>query len=115
MLKKLNNSYYLSIVIIISIFLFGSFISLQRGSNLSDGDSYSLLLSFLNFLDFGTYSPSRGAYGHLIPEMVLGSVAYLFGVPISNLICFIFFFSAIFIFFITFINQNIEKCALFFY
>ena len=114
MLKKLNNSYYRSIGIIITIFLFGSFISLQRGSNLSDGDSYSLLLSFLNFLDLGTYSPSRGAYGHLIPEMALGSAAYLFGVPVSNLICFIFFFSAIFIFFITFINQNIERCALFF-
>ena len=113
MLKKLNNNYYFSVGIIFSIFLFGSYISITRGSNFSDGDSYSLLLSFLDFNDLGIYHPSRGAYGHLIPEMLLGSTAYFFGTPVSNLMSFIFFFSAIYILFITFFEKHISNFALF--
>ena len=113
MLKKLNNNYYLAVTSIILIFLFGSYISISRGSNLTDGDSYSLILSFLDLLDFGKYYPSRGAYGHLIPEMLLGSAAYFFGIPISNLISFIFFFSSIYIIFITFFEKNITNFSLF--
>ena len=113
MLKNLNKNHYFSVVLIFSIFTLGSYIAITRGANLSDGDSYSLILSFLNFLDFGTYNPSRGAYGHLIPEFLLGSTAYFFGVPISNLVCFIFFFGSIFFLFLTFIEINIENFSLF--
>ena len=113
MLKKLNKKYYFAIGLIFSMFLFGSYISLTRGSNFSDADSYSLILSFLNFIDVGLYSPSRGAYGHLIPEMLLGSTAYFFGTPISNLISFIFFFISIYILFITFFKNEIINFSLF--
>lgn len=113
MLIKLNNIKYFSLFTIIIIVLFGSYISLSRGSNLSDGDSYSLILSFLDLLDFQVYNPSRGAYGHLIPEILLGSFAYFFGTPASNLICILFFLSSIYIFFITFFDRNISNFAIF--
>ena len=113
MLKQLSKNNYLLLLLILLIFIFGSYISLSRGSNLTDGDSHSILLSFLNFLDFQTYRPSRGAYGHLIPEMFLGSIAYFFGVPVSNLVCFIFFFSSIYILFITFFKKDIFNFFLF--
>ena len=111
--KKLSNNQYFSISIVTLIFLFGSYLAISRGSNFSDGDSYTLILSFLNFLDFNTYDPSRGAYGHLIPEILLGSTAYLFGTPISNFICFLFFFSSIYILFITFFEKNFTNFATF--
>jgi len=106
MLKQLSKNNYFLLLLILLIFIFGSYISLSRGSNLTDGDSHSILLSFLNMLDFRTYTPSRGAYGHLIPEMFLGSIAYFFGVPLSNLVCFIFFFSSIYVLFITFFKKK---------
>ena len=83
-------------IFIFFFLVFGAFISLQRGSNFSDGDSHDVILSFLNFIDFGTYSPSRGAYGHLIPEFIIGFFAYYFGTPISNLVCFLFFFCSLY-------------------
>lgn len=81
------------------IFLFlciGFYISIQRGSNFSDGDAHDVILSFLNFIDYGIYKPSRAAYGHLVPEFIIGFFAYNFGTPISNLVCFLFFFSAVY-------------------
>ena len=90
MFKKLSNNQYYPISIIILVFLFGSYVAISRGSNFSDGDSYTLILSFLNFLDFNTYDPSRGAYGHLIPEMLLGFTAYFLGTPVSNFISYLF-------------------------
>ena len=75
------------------VFLFlcvGLYVSINRGSNFSDGDSHDVILSFLSFIDFGIYKPSRGAYGHLVPEFIIGFFAYNFGTPISNAICFLF-------------------------
>jgi hypothetical protein len=113
MLKKLNINYFIPVGTVVLIFIFGSYIAITRGSNLSDGDSYSLILSFLDLKDLHIYHPSRGAYGHLIPEMLLGSTAYFFGTPISNLISFIFFFISIFVLSITFFEKNIQNFALF--
>ena len=50
MLKQLNKNNYFSLLLIVLIFLFGSYISLSRGSNLTDGDSHSLILSFFTTL-----------------------------------------------------------------
>jgi hypothetical protein len=81
-----------------AFFFFGIYLSIIRGPHFSDGDSYSIINSFLIFLDTGSYSASRGAYGHPIPEITLGFVAYNFGVSNSNILSFIlFFFSIIFI------------------
>ena len=113
MFKKLSNNQYYPISIIILVFLFGSYVAISRGSNFSDGDSYTLILSFLNFLDFNTYDPSRGAYGHLIPEMLLGFTAYFLGTPVSNFISFLFFFCSIYLLFITFFEKNFSKFSLF--
>ena len=82
------------------VFLFicvGFYVSIKRGSNFSDGDAHDVILSFLNFIDFGVYKPSRAAYGHLVPEFIIGFFAYNFGTQISNAICFLFFFVSIYI------------------
>ncbi len=88
------------------ILLFGSFIAINRGSNFSDSDSYSVLLSFLDLIDKGVYNPSRGAYGHPIPELLIGYFAYVFGTPYSNLFCFYCFFLSNIFLYKTFINKN---------
>ena len=38
-------------------FILGILLSIARGSNFSDGDSFDVKLTFLNFLDYGTYTP----------------------------------------------------------
>ena len=98
--KNHENFFVIAIVLLI-----GSFIAITRGSNFSDGDSYSVILSFLNYLDSGIYNPSRN-YGHPIPELIIGSSSYFFGTPISNLLCFLSFFFSIIIFYYTFAKKN---------
>ena len=90
---KTKNIFILSLV-----FFFGCFIAFSRGSNFSDGDSYSVILAYLNFFYEGIYTPSRGAYGHPIPELLIGFFSYYLGTPYSNIFCFsLFFFSLIFL------------------
>ena len=86
------NKNFINFCVITFVLLIGSFIAVNRGSNFSDGDSYSIILSFLKYLDLGIYEPSRN-YGHPIPELVIGSFAYFFGTPFSNLICFLCFWA----------------------
>ena len=95
-----------NLVLLFFLLLFGSYIAYDRGSNFSDGDSYSVILSFLNLIETGIYTPSRGAYGHPIPELIIGFFSYNFGTPISNLICFIFFFCSIILIFNTFFKKK---------
>ena len=81
------------------IFIFGIFIAFDRGSNFSDADAYSVILAFINYFNEGIYTPSRGAYGHPIPELLIGFFSYYFGTPISNIFFLIlFFFSIIFVY-----------------
>ena len=69
--KKIDNHFFLAL----TIFIFGIFIAYDRSSNFSDGDAYSLINSYLGFfIDGNTYSPSRGAYGHPIPEIFIGFI-----------------------------------------
>ena len=89
------------------IFSFGVYLSFLRGPHFSDGDSYSIINSFLIFLDTGVYKPSRGAYGYPIPEIILGFVAYNFGVSGSNILSFVFFYFSIF--FIAFSFKKKQK------
>ena len=72
--KKIINYFLISI-----FFIIGSIIAINRGSNFSDGDSYSVILSFLSYFENGIYSPSRGAIGHPIPEFFIGSLSNLLG------------------------------------
>ena len=90
-IKKNNLNFLVFLLICI-----GFYISIQRGSNFSDGDAHDVILSYLSFVDYGIYKPSRAAYGHLVPEFIIGYFAYNFGTPISNLVCFLFFFSAVY-------------------
>ena len=88
------------------ILLFGAIISYHRGSNFSDGDSYSVILAFLNFIDNGIYTPSRGAYGHPIPEFIIGLTSYYLGTSYSNILCFTFLFFALIFLYKTFLNNT---------
>ncbi len=95
------------------IFFLGSILAFTRASNFSDGDSYSLILAYLNFFNEGIYTPSRGAYGHPIPELLIGFFAYHFGTPFSNIFCFSMFFFSLIFFYKTFC-QSEKNIALFF-
>ena len=101
-MRKIDNNFFLSSI----LFLFGVYIAYSRGSNFSDGDSYSVINAFLNFIDESVYNPSRGAYGHPIPEFLIGFVAYNFGTKISNIFCFVLFFLSIIFFYKTFLKKN---------
>ena len=88
--KKIDNHFFLAL----TIFIFGIFIAYDRSSNFSDGDAYSLINSYLGFfIDGNTYSPSRGAYGHPIPEILIGFISFNFGTKISNIVCFFIIYS----------------------
>ena len=65
--KKIDINVFLSFILI----LFGIYVAYSRISNFSDGDSYSLIKAFLSLINEDTYSPSRGAYGHPIPEILI--------------------------------------------
>ena len=101
----LNNLEYKKYIIFL-IFLIGCIISFIQSSNFSDADAYSLINVFLDIINYGVYNPSRGAYGHPIPEIVIGFIVYNFGSPYSNIICFLLFFSSILILFITFFKKE---------
>ena len=90
--NNINNT-----LILVLLFFFGCILAFTRGSNFSDGDSYSVIMAYLNFFYEGVYTPSRGAYGHPIPELLIGFFAYYLGTPFSNMFCFsLFYFSLIF-------------------
>ena len=100
--KKIDINVFLSFILI----LFGIYVAYSRISNFSDGDSYSLIKAFLSLINEDTYSPSRGAYGHPIPEILIGSLSYFFGTKISNIFCFLLFTLSIIFFYKSFLNEN---------
>ena len=108
-MKKIETKLYISIF----LFFFGAYIAYERGSNFSDGDSYSVINAFLNFLNNEIYTPSRGAYGHPIPEVLIGFIAYNFGTRISNIFCFLLFFLSIIFFYNAFLKNNNKNVNLF--
>ncbi len=108
-MKKIDFRLFLSSF----LFFFGVYISYIRGSNFSDGDSYSLINAFLNFLNENKYTPSRGAYGHPIPELLIGFFAYNFGTRVSNIFCFILFYISIIFFYKAFLKKNDKNKNLF--
>ena len=102
MIKKISINLFLSYILI----FFGIFIAFNRGSNFADGDSYSLINAYLSLIDGSVYSPSRGAYGHPIPEFLIGIISYNFGTKISNIFCFLLFTLSIIFFYKGFLKNN---------
>jgi len=88
------------------IFTIGVILSILRGPHFSDGDAYSIINSYLIFIETGSYSPSRGAYGHPIPEFLLGFTAYNFGIIASNILSFLFFYLSIIFISISFVKKE---------
>ena len=85
---QIKKSDYFILIIILSLGIF----LLTIGIKFSDGDAYSVILAYLNYFTEGIYNPSRSAYGHPIPELLIGFISYNFGTPISNVLCLAFFF-----------------------
>lgn len=108
-MKKINNIIFLTLI----LFFFGIYIAYLRGSNFSDADSFSVINAFLSLFHQNEYSPSRGAYGHPIPEVLIGFLAYNFGTRISNVFCFILFFISIILFYKTFLKNDNRNIYLF--
>ena len=92
--KKYNIFFY---IIILSI---GLYLSSLKGYG-SDRDSPALISVFINFLEQGIYSPSRG-YGHPIAELIIGFLAYNFGATVSTYFSFIAFFLSLIFFYKSF-------------
>lgn len=92
--------------IVIFIFVLGVILSYFRASNFSDADAYSVILSFTNLYDNGFYNPSRGAYGHPIPELIIGAINFFFGSRFANIFCFVLFYISIYLIYYTFLNKH---------
>ncbi len=101
-MKKIEGKFFVTII----LFLFGIYISYNRGSNFSDGDAYSVINAYLSFFEGDIYKPSRGAYGHPIPEFLIGIISYNFGTKISNIFCFTLFFLSIIFLYKAFLNNK---------
>ena len=100
-IKKNNYNIYITSL----LFLFGVYIAYTRGSNFSDADSFSVIKTFLLLLDGEGYNPSRNAYGHPIPEFLIGIMSYNLGTRVTNIFCFLLFFLSIIIFYSTFLKK----------
>ena len=107
--NNINNT-----LILVLLFFFGCILAFTRGSNFSDGDSYSVIMAYLNFFYEGVYTPSRGAYGHPIPELLIGFFAYYLGTPFSNMFCFSLFYFSLIFFYKTFCQSEKNLTLLFF-
>ena len=83
--KKISNLFFY-----FSILSFGYYFTLLKGYG-SDGDTFGLINTFVNFIENDNYSPSRG-YGHPIAELIIGLLSFNFGATVSTFLSFIVFF-----------------------
>ena len=98
---KKNSIFFVSILFTIII---GIFICKIKGYG-SDIDTYSLIKTFLNIIENGTYNPSR-YYGHPIPEVLLGYLSYNFGAFITSFFCYLMFIFSLYFFYVSFSNDK---------
>ena len=108
--KKIDNKLSLSIFLLI----FGVFIAYLRGSNFSDGDSYSVINAFLSLLNEESIRSFKRSIWSSYTRILIGFIAYNFGTRFSNIFCFILFFSFN-NFFIQSIFKNKDKCKFIYY
>lgn len=76
-----------------------------------DWDSYAMIDTYLNILENGSYSRSRGA-GYIIPEIGIGFLSYYFGSFIVNFFSFLFLIAGL-IFLYQAITKILEKDLVF--
>ena len=98
---KKNSIFFVSILFTIII---GIFICKIKGYG-SDIDTYSLIKTFLNIIENGTYNPSR-YYGHPIPEVLLGYLSYNFGAFVTSYFCYLMFIFSLYFFYVSFANDK---------
>ena len=102
----LSNILKKNYIIFIVLFLFGIFISRIVGYG-DDLDTAGLILTYLNIIENGVYSPSR-AYGSPLAEFLIGSFSYFFGGKTLALLSYILFILSLIFLFIYF-HRNEKK------
>ena len=101
---KKNYTFFISISFLVII---GIFICKIKGYG-SDIDAYSLIKTFLGVIDNGAYSPSR-YYGHPVPEILIGFLAYNFGSLITSFFCYSIFIASLYFFYSSFSDNKISN------
>jgi hypothetical protein len=87
------------------VFIFGFFISITVKYG-DDVDTHGLILSYLNIIEKGIYSPSR-FYGSPLAEIIIGFFSYNLGGLFTSFICYLLFIiSAISIFNFCYSKKN---------
>jgi hypothetical protein len=87
------------------LFIFGFFISITVKYG-DDVDTHGLILSYLNIIEKGIYSPSR-FYGSPLAEIIIGFFSYNLGGLFTSFICYLLFIiSAISIFNFCYSKKN---------
>ena len=99
--KTSNLLFYLSILSL------GYYLTLLKGYG-SDGDTTSLIATYVTFIEKGIYSPSRG-YGHPVAEIIIGFLSYNFGAVVSTYLSFLVFFISLIFFYNSFKEYFFEN------
>ena len=82
---KLNKT---SLTFLLFLFLAGIYFCFKNNYGW-DWDSYAMIDTYLNILENGSYSRSRGA-GYIVPEIGIGFLSYYFGSFLVNFLSFLF-------------------------
>ena len=99
---------YKSIFFYFILFIFGFFISITIRYG-DDVDTHGLILSYLNIIEKGIYSPSR-FYGSPLAEIIIGFFSYNLGGIFTSFFCYLLFIiSAISIFNFCYTKKNEQK------
>lgn len=106
---KKNYTFFIVISFLLCI---GIYICKIKGYG-SDIDTYSLIKTFLGVIDDGNYSPSR-YYGHPVPEILIGFLAYNFGSLITAFFCYSIFLTSLYFFYKSFSDSKSSNNIYFF-
>ena len=107
MIKKIIFYSYTKYIFIFFLILLGIITSKYKGYG-DDIDSHALILSFINIIENGIYSPSR-YYGYPFAEIFYGFLGYFFGSFASSLISYVLFLGSIFFISKTFIKKKLNE------
>ena len=111
MIKKSKLFNPLNIFFVIFLFFLGIIVGFYKGYG-DDIDSHALILSFINFIENGEYSPSR-YHGYPFAELFYGFFGYYFGSFASSFLSYIFFLLSIIILYLCFCKNEPELNYLF--
>ena len=104
MFKKTELYNPLNILFVIFLFFLGIIVGFYKGYG-DDIDSHALIVSFINIIENGEYSPSR-YHGYPFAELFYGFFGYYFGSFASSFLSYIFFLLSIIILYLCFCKNE---------